>query len=179
MDILKKSPITTFFILILLSLNYSCSDYASGGAIPLPEFIYVGDATRSYTNVDERLWVYFERFEDAGIERGINVDLAAAEVTGSIEVDPGHNSPGACTTDSAETLHHVSIRESFWETASPTYREIIVFHELGHCFLDRGHLNAVSSDGICLSLMRAGGTDCVDNYFENTRNEYLDELFGL
>lgn len=177
MNILKKSTFLIPIILLLISFHYSCAD--TGENTPLPEFIQVGEATRSFDNVDERLWVYFERFEDAGRARGINVNLQEALVTGSISENPGHESAGACNTNSAGTLHHVSIKEDFWETSSPTDREIIVFHELGHCFLKREHLNTISEDGICLSLMRAGGTLCIDNYFVGTRNFYLDELFEL
>jgi len=113
------------------------------------------------------------------MERGINIDLASENVTGIIGQEPGHVSPGACNTDSNNSLHQVSLREDFWETASVTNKEIIVFHELGHCFLERDHLDDIAEDGFCVSLMRTGGGVCTDNYFQNTRKYYLDELFGL
>jgi len=167
---------TTF--LLICSFLYSCKD-TKGNENNFQQFIQVGEATRSFEDVDDRLWVYFERFEDAAAARNINVDLVAAGVTGSIENEPGHDSPGACAMDTNGTLHHVSLREDFWTGASVTQREIIVFHELGHCFLDRGHFDLALPDGNCVSLMRTGGNICQDNYFVETRDYYLDELFGI
>lgn len=165
----------TFFF--FFSFFYSCKDTSKNNG--LPQFIEVGEATRSFDEVDERLWVYFERFEDAGAARGIDVNLEAANVTGIIENNPIHTSPGACAMNTNETLHRVSIREDFWTGASVTQREIIVFHELGHCFLHREHFDLALPDGTCVSLMRTGGNICQDNYLVDTRDYYLDELFGI
>lgn len=166
------------FVILFFSILQSCFD-DGGTTTPLPQFIEVGEATRSFDNVDSRLWVYFERFEDAATERGINFSLVASNVTGSIENEPGHDAPGRCLQDTNGTLHHVSIREDFWATASVTQREILVFHELGHCYLQREHEDSTLEDGSCTSLMRTGSSFCDDNYFEDTRDYYLDELFGL
>lgn len=168
------------FILAFLffSIITSCFEDSSQ-TTPLPQFIEVGEATRSFDNVDTRLWVYFERFEDAATERGINFSLEEANVSGSIEEEPGHPSSGGCSQDSNGTMHHVSIREDFWASSTPTQREILIFHELGHCYLQRQHENAVLEDGNCASLMRSGSSFCRDNYFVDTRDYYLDELFGL
>ena len=53
---------------------------------------------RSYPGVDERLWPYFQRFEEAGIERGFDVDLVASRITGVIENLDGEHVAGQCTT---------------------------------------------------------------------------------
>lgn len=175
-----KSQQTLLLIIpmtLLLTFLFSCTD--DDGSDGLPQFIQVGEATRTFNNVDERLWVYFERFEDAALERGININLDASNVTGTIEDEPGHNSAGACEMDTNGTLHRVSLREDFWATASVTDKEIIVFHELGHCFLNRQHLDLALPDGNCVSLMRTGGNVCNDNYYVGTRDYYLDELFGI
>lgn len=175
-----KSQQTLLLIIpmtLLLTFLFSCSN--DDGSDGLPQFIQVGEATRIFNNVDERLWVYFERFEDAALERGINIDLEASNVTGTIENEPGHNSAGACEMDTNGNLHRVSLREDFWATASVTDKEIIVFHELGHCFLNRTHLDLALPDGTCVSLMRTGGNVCNDNYYVGTRGYYLDELFGI
>lgn len=177
----KMKFLQTLFTIISVTLFFSffssCED--GGPSEGLPEFIQVGEATRNFENVDERLWVYFERFEDAALERGINIDLEASNVTGTIGDEPGHNSPGACEMNTNGTLHRVSLREDFWASASVTDKEIIVFHELGHCYLNRQHLDLALPNGTCVSLMRTGGNVCSDNYFVGTRDYYLDELFGI
>ncbi|MGK0387388.1 MAG: hypothetical protein ACI94Y_000114 [Maribacter sp.] len=179
LTIKKHASITQIILAILFfSVLQSCFDDSEKNT-PLPQFIEVGEGTRSFDDVDPRLWVYFERFEDAATERGINFSLAAANVTGSIEDEPGHDSAGRCLQDTNGTLHYVSIREDFWAKASSTDKEILVFHELGHCYLQRDHEDATLEDGNCVSLMRAGSSFCNDNYFEDTRIYYLDELFEL
>jgi hypothetical protein len=177
----NRTSIIQFFLAILFfSVLQSCfDDNNTTTPIPLPQFIEVGEATRSFDNVDTRLWIYFERFEDAATERGINFSLVAANVTGSIENEPGHDSAGRCLQDTNGSLHHVSIREDFWANASVTNKEILLFHELGHCYLQRDHKDTALEDGSCVSLMRTGGSFCNDNYFEDTRDYYLDELFEL
>jgi len=56
-------------------------------------------------------------------------------------------------------------------------KELIVFHELGHCFLQRGHREDALPNGACVSIMRSGIEDCLDNYTSETRSFYIDELF--
>lgn len=165
-------------IILFFSVFQSCFDDDSENT-SLLQFIEVGEATRSFENVDTRLWIYFERFEDAAIERGINLNLVAENVTGSIEDEPGHESSGGCSLDTNGTTNHISIREDFWAVSTPTQREILIFHELGHCYLERDHENAILENGNCASLMRTGGSFCRDNYFDDTRDYYLDELFGF
>ncbi len=175
---LRFAPITLLFFVILF---YSCEDILGGedDKVVIPDPITVGEATRSFEGTDEELWVYFERFEDAGNARNLNVDLVASMVTGSIADVPSQTSPGLCSFDSGGTIHHINITRDFWDRSSVTDREVMVFHELGHCFLERGHFNLALPTGICVSLMRDGSGTCKDNYNVATRDEYLDELFGL
>ncbi len=138
----------------------------------------VGVATKSYPGVDERLWIYFENFEKEGQARGVNVDLIAAEMTGVIEKIENGSAAGSCTTDAMNSFHHIIMDSDFWATANVTNKELILFHELGHCYLNRDHYNEAFSDGVCKSLMREGHGECKDNYNSETREYYLDELFG-
>lgn len=41
----------------------------------------------------------------------------------------------------------IIIRESWWSSAEDSYRESLLFHELGHCRLDREHDDATFSVG--------------------------------
>lgn len=67
--------------------------------------------------------------------------------------------------------------ETFWNTTSDRGKEFVVFHELGHCFLLRNHLEDTFLGGTCTSIMRSGTGSCRDNYGRLTRETYLDELF--
>ncbi len=129
----------------------------------------------SYNNVDVALWSYFDAFEQEGKRRGLDIDLAAAGITGVIRKisDPGV----AGTCQFGNHVHHVTIDEDFWAGANENFREYVVFHELGHCYLSRAHNDQASANGNCVSIMHSGLTDCSIIYSATTRATMLDELF--
>ncbi len=178
------SPPLTFLFLFSITFfscetNFVTVDEDDERGLSDPNAIIVGEATRAFPEVDERLWIYFERFEDAGNERGRNVDLAASHVTGSIKDLENQNAPGTCAMNTSGTMHHINLSPEFWEMATDGQKEVMIFHELGHCYLKREHVDAADPNGFCISLMRTGGGDCRDNYNLGTREEFLDELFDL
>ena len=134
------------------------------------------DNSVPYPNVDPSLWVYFERFEAAARERQLEVDLAAAGIEGEIGPLEGEHVAGQCRY-SRFAPGLVTVDEDFWANSSERLREFIIFHELGHCYLNRGHKETAYTNGTCVSIMRSGLEDCRDNYRTTTRELYLDELF--
>jgi len=168
---MKLFPYLTIFGLLLLS---SCN-YLEEEPVPLEEEEPVLNV-QSYPGVDEALWPYFTRFEEEARLRGIEVDLVGNAITGVIEELSEDQVAGQCNYNSHHP-NHVTIDQSFWQSASDRYREFVVFHELGHCELLRDHREAAHADGSCKSLMRSGAGDCVDNYHPFSRPDYLDELF--
>jgi len=83
---------------------------------------------------------------------------------------------GTCSYGS-HTPRFIEIDATFWNQTGDNFKEFVVFHELGHCVLLRGHREDAHSDGSCVSLMRSGLGGCIDNYRPSTREGYLDELF--
>ena len=137
------------------------------------EFLPIGE----FPGVDPALWSHFSNFEAEAAIRGLDIDLYLANITGEIsEIDEEHVA-GQCTY-SNQAPNAVTIDKTFWDQSNELFREFVVFHELGHCFLGRGHEEGVNADGTCRSLMRSGVEDCRDNYRTTTRKAYLDELFG-
>ena len=129
-----------------------------------------------FPNVDPELRLYFQRFEDEAAARGIRVDLTAAGISGMIEpIDEDHIA-GQCAYP-RNRPNEVTIDEAFWVRGSDLFREFIVFHELGHCYLFRPHLEDQFQNGACVSIMRSGNGTCLDNYHSGTRASYIDELF--
>lgn len=131
---------------------------------------------KSYANVDARLWEYFERFEEEAAAVGLQVDLAARGITGVIEEIDEEHVAGQCNYN-FRSPNHVIVDLGFWNRASDRFKEFIIFHELGHCYLLRGHREDAFTNGVCVSLMRSGTQDCVDNYNSQTRESYVTELF--
>ena len=56
-------------------------------------------------------------------------------------------------------------------------KEFIIYHELGHCFLDRDHLDEANADGSCVSIMHSNPGVCFFELKSENREDYLDELF--
>lgn len=133
--------------------------------------------SRSYPNADKRLWPYFQAFEEAAKERGLNFDLKGLNILGVIQQIDEAGVAGHCKYGS-HIDNEVTLAIDFWNRAGARSKEFVVFHELGHCVLLRGHNESVFDNGACRSMMRSGLEDCRDNYNEVTRSSYLDELFS-
>ena len=81
---------------------------------------------------------------------------------------------GLCVhgTDGRNAIY---IRKAWWDHASEYSRRSLVFHELGHCRLDRRHSDDLDQYGEKISLMHpviVKGSD-----FADREDEYLRELF--
>lgn len=126
--------------------------------------------------VDLALQSYFQRFEMEGRARGFEVDLNTANISAVIEEIQENNVAGSCTYGTF-TPGSIVIDLNFWNNSSGFAKEMVVFHELGHCFLHRGHEEGAFGNGVCRSIMRSGVEGCFDNYRSETRDYYLDELF--
>jgi len=131
---------------------------------------------KEYQGVDAELWSYFEKFEKEAGERGVTIDLAAAGITGTIEKIHAHGTVGLCN-HRLDQPNHVIIDINFWTSASDNSKEMIIFHELGHCILERGHNDDKKDDGTCASIMRSGRGGCIDFYNKGNKAAYLDELY--
>lgn len=160
----RYALILTFFI----GLATSCSQTELvEPEIPIPE---------KFPNVDAELRPYFQRFEDEAALRGLAVNLTEAGISGVIAPIEEDFIAGSCSFP-RNRPNEVTIDEAFWVRGSELFREFIVFHELGHCYLLRPHTEEILSDGNCASIMRSGSGPCWDNYTLNTRNYYINELF--
>ncbi len=131
---------------------------------------------RSFPLVDQRLWPYFEAFESEAAARGISIDLVEEEITGVIEAIDEEHVAGQCSY-SPFTPGDVTVDDEFWNNSGTNFREFIIFHELGHCYLKRDHREDSDNFGFCKSIMRSGVEDCRDRYNTQTRHTYIDELF--
>ena len=168
-----KSFICLFFISSTTLLFFSaCQKDNSTTDILLEE------NTKSYDNVPSLLWDYFQRFEEEALLRGEAIDLSSKNITAEIMEISQDGVAGSCTYSSHEP-NHIVIDQTFWNQTGDLYKEMVIFHELGHCVLFRGHREDADQNGACVSIMRSGVEDCWDNYRVTTRAAYLDELFNL
>lgn len=157
------------FVFVFVLVLFACE-----ADVPIAE----EPSETSYEGVDERLWEYFDRFETEGQNRGYSIDIRSLGITAEIEDIEEEHVAGLCNFN-FRSPNHIIIDARFWRETPPQYLEMIIFHELGHCYLNQGHREGVLDRNVCASIMRSGIEDCVDNYQADTRSYYLDELFGF
>jgi len=125
--------------------------------------------------VEEALTPYFERFVAEGKLRGLDIDLVEKRIEGFLINIEADNVVGQCTY-SATSTRQVNIDSAYWNSATDLEKEFVVFHELGHCYLERTHADTQENRN-CTSIMHSGTSGCRFNYNVSSRATYLDELF--
>ncbi len=126
--------------------------------------------------VDPELRSYFQSFEQAANARGIQLSAAFLEIDASIGDIDEDDVIGECW-HGGHGPNEIRIDREFWKSSSTLDREFVVFHELGHCYLNRDHTEATTANGTCVSIMASGTGNCRNRYGQATRESYLDELF--
>lgn len=109
--------------------------------------------------VDPSLQEYFDRFVMEGAERNITVDLVAEHISGYLKIITTEDVVGQCVHQE-DKPDQVIVDRNYWMHATDLQREFVVFHELGHCYLNREHLEDADTQGNCISIM-ASGTEVV------------------
>ena len=126
-------------------------------------------------NIDAALQPYFDKFVEEGFLRGQEIDLTAKRIEGFIVEIEEEDVAGQCSYSSSST-RKVNIDINYWNRATDLEKEFVVFHELGHCYLERSHSDNQENRS-CTSIMHSGTSGCRFRYNSTTRDTYLDELF--
>lgn len=158
------------------SYSLWCWFIFTGSLLACEEPVEIEPEIVKFPGVDPQLKTYFQRFENEAASRGLQVDLTIEGITGVIEEIDESRVLGRCSFPRAQP-NQVTVDRTFWSRGSDLFREFVVFHELGHCYLFRPHLEDRLSNGACASIMRSGNGPCLDNYSQGTRQSYIDELF--
>jgi hypothetical protein len=127
-------------------------------------------------SVDAALLPYFETFQTEAFERGVAFNVENSNISGIITNIAGNNIIAQCTHNVNEPSK-VTVDIDYWNQASEQEKEFYIFHELGHCFLKRGHDDSKDTGGNCLSIMHSSADACKFVYNGSSRDSYLDELF--
>jgi len=136
------------------------------------------DSMESTAEVENSLIRYYDSFEQEAAKRGLNIDLDDYDLHSHIAEIQEEGVAGTCHYNS-HSSNVITIDLTFWNNASDAVREMVVFHELGHCVLYQGHREEANNQGACLSLMNSGTAGCHVYYSEENRDYYLDELFSF
>lgn len=130
---------------------------------------------RPEEGIDSAFIEYVDLFIKEASDRGQSFEYSDVR---SIRFDEIEDSSvnGFCSY----VTNNISIDKENWERASENSRRATIFHELGHCVLNRRHINPVFPHGACKSIM-AGGEDlsCVSTLRLGSiwYTYYNDELF--
>jgi len=129
--------------------------------------------------VDSQLEPYYESFRVEAELRGIVFDNEIENIDGYLQNIYENGVLGLCNHDATkEGYPAIFVDKPYWDEATDMEREFVVYHELGHCFLKRGHLDDTDSTGACISIMQSGIGGCNSVYNSSTRSILLDELFS-
>ena len=125
---------------------------------------------------------YLDRFIEEGESRGYTPDFTDT----GLSIQFGNLPPeaaGVCSELGGQMSgsHNIEIRKEYWIILTDIQKERLIFHELGHCELNRPHDNQVFSNGDWKSIMRGDplpeGKTAIVNYTGIRRDFYIDELF--
>lgn len=127
-------------------------------------------------DIHPKFQIYVDRFIEEAAKRGITIDFSDTglkiEFRNAVDVETG----GVCRGN-----HHIEIEKFYWEDLTDADKEGLIFHELGHCELNRRHRNDTLPNGEWASRMRGSpipeGLSAVINYSGVRRDYYIDELF--
>ncbi len=126
--------------------------------------------------VDAPLQPYVEAFIAEGAARNVQVDFGQGGLIATLDDIPGRSVAGQCYTVQ-NGPNRIVVDAQQWSRTGAEGRELLIFHELGHCYLGRAHFDAVNDQGQCLSIMRSSVDACDLNFNNDTRSQLLDELF--
>lgn len=131
-------------------------------------------------DVPSELQVYIDLFEQEAAKRGQNINIDNLRVLYEGDLVNG-TAAGTCTyphaSDPIPTVRFDTTSLNWTNNASS--KELLVFHELGHCVLNRReHRDDLLPNGNYSSIMRSTGAQVYGGALNDyKRDYYLDELF--
>ena len=144
----------------------ACSDNGGGAEMPA---IY---------DVAPEFEPYVQEFLREAEKRGQSFDFRETGLSIQFSELPLNNANGRCFLGQ----YRVEIDKVDWFSFSELFRSYLLFHELGHCALDRLHRNDKFDDGSWKSILKGDPFTGFDDrkpvpYFGFRRDYFIDELF--
>ncbi len=133
--------------------------------------------TRQFTSTDPTFSTYISSFERIAIEKTGDTSFRIGDIPINFGDTENPHFQGVCF-EYSDGSKEVIIKKEWWDSADENYRESLLFHELGHCRLNREHDNTLipSNDGDKkLSMMSAVIVN--SNEYSQNKEAYLTELF--
>lgn len=162
-------------LIILLGVLLALTSCGTGGPL---DFIHKGEGhKRQHSTTDPAFLAHIQAFEAEAATQLSEPDFKVGDIPINFGIPSDPNFVGVCYTY-ANNQREVIIRKDWWERSNEKARQALIFHELGHCRLDRGHNDEVITEGnreIRLSIMHSRMVYLND--YARYQNEYHRELF--
>lgn len=147
--------------------------------------------------VDDTFEVYVDQFYEEAAKRGIAIPRNNLIIEFTNE--PTNDFCGECrkagNIEQSQRTIRIQNSNNCWKDRLDLNKETLIFHELGHCLLDREHMDEYYDDGSpktimttfddgpyspCIYVLDGGNNaDQAECNRANRRDFYLDELFGI
>lgn len=161
-------------LLIFTALTFLNSCGAGG---PL-DFVKRGEGhTRQHNSTDPIFKSYVKTFEKEAQRELEKPNFKVGDVPINFGDTENPDFVGVCFTYS-NGQREVIVRETWWERSDELARQALIFHELGHCRLDRGHedeTTTIEGREVRLSLMHSRMVYLND--YQQYKDEYHQELY--
>lgn len=140
-------------------------------------------------SIAKEFQTYVDQFIEEAATRGKMIDFSDTGLT----MQFGIVKEGIAATckelgDDRRGSHMIEFDRTLWNISATPWKELLVFHELGHCELKRTHQNDQLSNEEWFTIMRGStpnepligkNRERPVSFFGFRKPYYLDELFGL
>ena len=138
--------------------------------------------TTTKIEVDPEFQPFVDSFVAEAAKRGIDIDFEKTGLSLTFGEVPA-NANGVCTglREGISSTHEIIIDRNRWKGDNEFEKERLIYHELGHCHLLRGHISDTLPSGEFASIMRGVPPNGFGyrsfNMTGVRRDYYIDELF--
>lgn len=170
-------------LLIAILILQGCGD-TNKHSVPLIIRVYEVSNPIFYDNIES---FYSEQLHWSGIEtrKDVPINFVADDYIPPGYTSNNNNYHGTCIkyelSNGEIVTREIFIKENYWNNVDEIAQQYLIFHELGHCILDRDHFDDffITSDNkkIYVSIMSTYVSgEMLENY-ENYYDGYMQELF--
>ena len=134
------------------------------------------DKSNQGKTIADELLPYYESFVFEAEKRNVQLTEEDLDVLMYFTNIPNNNVLGQCRF--SDGSNQIEIDQFFWRTLDEVGKEFLIFHEMGHCVLEREHRDDTDANGNCRSLMHSVVGICNFDFTGSNRETYIDELFN-
>lgn len=165
---MKKLTSTLFSLLTIAILSTSC------GMPILGKHVEKKGGSRLHSTTDSTFSSYVAAFEAEAKVTTSDPSFVVGDIPINFGTPENNNFQGVCYIYSDGT-REIIVRANWWQSATDDDKESLIFHELGHCRLDREHDNSQTPTHDKASLMHEVIVRGLT--FQKHRSAYVNELF--